>query len=129
MPAARSKADEVRAWLAVGNLTSKDIAMTVGCHSGFVRAVKQRMLHPERERARNHTPRRVAARKRMDAERHARVRADPELYARRLARNSKSLRLRLDLSAEYRARYLVQNAERNRRYRARLRTQAHEARP
>ena len=47
-----SKADRVREWLKVGEMPSRDIADVVGCHSGFVRAIKQRMLHPERENER-----------------------------------------------------------------------------
>lgn len=47
-----SKADQVRAWLNGSDLDSFEIAEAVGCHPGFVRALKQRMLHPEREKAR-----------------------------------------------------------------------------
>ena len=47
------KADHVREWLAIGKMSSGEIARIVGCHSGFVRAIKQRMLHPERERKRS----------------------------------------------------------------------------
>ena len=49
MPAAISKADQIRDWLSISNLKSREIAEIVGCHPGFVRAIKQRMLHPERE--------------------------------------------------------------------------------
>ena len=44
-----TKADRVRSWLKHSNLSSREIAEAVGCHPGFVRAIKQRMLHPERE--------------------------------------------------------------------------------
>jgi hypothetical protein len=47
-----TKADQVRAWLNGSNLNSREIAEAVGCHQGFVLAIKQRMLHPERERKR-----------------------------------------------------------------------------
>jgi len=33
-------------------LNSSQIAKIVGCHSGYVRAIKQQQLHPEREMAR-----------------------------------------------------------------------------
>lgn len=48
-----TKADQARAWLKGSDLKSHEIAQAVGCHSGFVRAIKQRMLHPERENERN----------------------------------------------------------------------------
>ena len=47
-----TKADQVRAWLNGSDLNSREIAEAVGCHQGFVLAIKQRMLHPERERSR-----------------------------------------------------------------------------
>jgi hypothetical protein len=48
-----TKADQVRAWLNGSDLNSREIAEAVECHQGFVLAIKQRMLHPERERKRN----------------------------------------------------------------------------
>ena len=47
-----SKTTEVIKWLKRRpDFTSEDIARAVGCHSGFVRAVKGRLLKPERSAA------------------------------------------------------------------------------
>jgi hypothetical protein len=47
-----SKTEQVRAWLNGSSLHSFEIAAAVGCHPGFVRAIKVRMLNPDRERKR-----------------------------------------------------------------------------
>lgn len=47
-----TKTEHVRKLLKNGSpdLTSQQIAKMVGCHDAYVRAVRGRMLHPDRER-------------------------------------------------------------------------------
>lgn len=63
-----TKADHCRRLLQGGKLNSFEIAAKVGCHPGFVRAIKVRVLNPERERLRDNDPR-YSARKQRYKER------------------------------------------------------------
>lgn len=78
-----TKADQVRAFLkGEAKMSSFQIAAIVGCHASFVRATKQRMLHPERERERNRIFNNAYYRR--SAERRAKIReATRRLRARK----------------------------------------------
>lgn len=100
-----SKADQVRAWLRTSGLTSFEIAETVGCHDGYVRAVKQRMLHPERESERFRNDYRSNKSGRRDKQ-HARNRRRWE----RISTDPAALRREYDKRAARRARIRAESA-------------------
>ena len=100
-----TKADRVRSWLKHSNLSSKEIAETVGCHPGFVRAIKQRVEKPEREieRHRRYYRENFNGRRDKALERHRRLwREDPE-FRKAQAENKRKWRARKRAEAEARA--------------------------
>ena len=100
-----TKADRVRSLLKHSSLNSKEIAETVGCHHGFVRAIKQRVEKPEREieRHRRYYRENFNGRRDKALARQRRLwREDPE-FRKAHAENKRKWRARKRAEAEARA--------------------------